>query len=66
MLGAYYGTKKELKAALGKKLRYVETSLLRKEFEKNGSFCVVGPDPKKSRKWYARVVMEKGLIKKVS
>jgi len=65
MLSATYKTKKQLKENIGKELRYVETSLFSAEYKDNGSFCVVGPSPYE-RKWYAKVTMENGLIKKVS
>lgn len=64
MMGASYATKKELKASIGKPLRYVETSFFGPEYKENGTFCVVGPSPT-VRKWYAEVTMENGLIKKV-
>lgn len=65
MMGASYRTKKDLKAAIGKPLRYVETSMVGAEYRPDGKFCVVGPSPYE-RKWYAEVTMENGLIKKVS
>jgi hypothetical protein len=65
MLAASYKTKKELKAAVGKPLHYVETSFFSPEYTPNGKFAVVGPSPYE-RKWYAQVVMENGLVKKVS
>lgn len=64
-MGASYKTKKDLKAAIGRPLRYVETSMFGPEYRADGKFCVVGPSPY-VRKWYAEVTMEKGLIKKVS
>lgn len=66
MLGASYKTKKDLKAAIGKPLRFVETSMFGSEYKENGSFPVVGPCPYTNRKWYASVTMENGVIKKVS
>ncbi len=66
MMGANYLTKKALKASVGQQLRYIETSLFGPEYNPNGTFCVVGPDPYKSRKWYAEVTMQDGLIKKVT
>lgn len=67
MLGvAGYKTKKELKAAVGKPLRYVETSMFGAEYKDNGKFPVVGPDAFIKRSWFAEVTMENGLIKKVS
>lgn len=65
MMGASYATKKELKASIGKRLRYVETSFFGLEYKENGSFAVVGPDPHTNRKWYATVTMENSLIKSV-
>ena len=66
MMGASYKTKKDLKAATGQPLRYVETSMFSAEYKPDGKFCVVGPCPYTNRKWYAEVTMENGLIKKVS
>jgi len=65
MMGANYPTKKALKESIGRPLRYVETSMFSPEYKPNGTFCVVGPDPYRNRKWYAEVTMENGLIKKV-
>ena len=65
MMGALYPTKKALKDAVGKPLNCQETSMYGNEYKENGSFNVVGPSPY-NRKWYATVVMENGLIKKVS
>jgi hypothetical protein len=65
MMAASYKTKKELKAAVGKRLKYEETSLFGPEYRSTGSFCVVGPSPYE-RRWYAKVEMEEDLIKKVS
>ena len=65
MIGAFYRTKKELKAAVGQSLRYEETSIFGPEYKADGSFCVVGPSPSK-RVWYAEVTMANGLISKVS
>lgn len=64
MMGANYKTKKELKAAIGKELRHVETSMFGAEFKSNGTFCVVGPSPYE-RKWFAEVTMKDGKIYKV-
>ena len=64
MLGASYKTKKELKASIGKHLRYVETSLFGYEYRPNGIFCVVGPSPY-NRKWYAEITMKNDIIERV-
>ncbi len=65
MMGAGYPTKKALKEAIGKPLRYEETSMFGAEYRENGTFAVVGPSPT-NRKWYAQVTMKDGLIAKVS
>jgi len=61
-----YKTKKELKAEIGKPLRYVETSAFGEEYKATGSFCVVGPCAYTNRKWFATVTMHEGLIQKVT
>ena len=66
MMGASYPSKKELKANVGKPLRFIETSMFGAEYKETGSFRVVGPDPYNNRKWYASVTMKDGLIAKVS
>ena len=65
MMGASYKTKKDLKAAIGQSLRYIETSFFGEEYRENGTFCVVGPSPYE-RKWFASVTMKDGKIAKVS
>lgn len=65
MMGARYKSKKELKAAIGQPLHYIETSFFGPEYRENGTFCVVGPSPD-VRKWFAEVTMQNGLIAKVS
>ena len=65
MLGAYYDTKKDLKASIGEELRFVETSIFGNEYKPTGRFAVVGPDPYTNRKWYAEVTMKAGKIIKV-
>lgn len=67
MLGASYKTKKALKEAIGKPLRYIETSMFGAEFKPSSTFCVVGPDPYNNRRWYATVTVDAdGNILKVS
>lgn len=65
MLVAHYKHKKDLKAALGKNLLYVETSIFGKEYTSDGTFCVVGPSAS-DRKWYAQVTMKDDKIVKVN
>lgn len=60
-----YKTKKDLKATLGQPFRYTETSAFGSEFKADGSNTVVGPSAYE-RKWYATVVCENGIIKKVT
>jgi len=62
MIGLTYKTKKALKEAVGKELRYVETSLHGPEFKKDGSFTGVGPCAYTNRRWYATVTMANGRI----
>lgn len=66
MLGARgYKTKKDLKASVGKPLRYEETSMFGEEYKADGDFCIVGPDAHRDRRWFAQVFMKNGLIEKV-
>lgn len=61
---AHYKTKKELKEAVGRPLRYSETSMFGAEYKPNGKFCVADSSPQ--RKWFAEVTMKDGLISKVA
>ena len=66
MMGALYKTKKLLKASIGEKLRYEETSLFGAEYSPDlNGVAVVGPSPT-VRKWYAQVWLTDGLITKVT
>lgn len=66
MLGVTgYKTKKDLKASIGKRLNYVETSLFGQEFNATGYNVIVGPDAYKNRKFYAEVETKDGIIVKV-
>ena len=64
MMACNYPSKKALKDAIGKPLRYTETSLFGAEYRSDGKFCVVGPSPYE-RKFFAEVTMAGGLIAKV-
>ena len=64
-LVATYETKKRLKESVGEPLAYNETSFFGPEYTPDGSFSVVGPS-EYERKWFARVTMENGKIKKVT
>ncbi len=66
MMGALYKTKKLLKAAVGEKLRYEETSMFGAEYSPDMSgVAMVGPSPLQ-RKWYAQVWLTDGIITKVT
>jgi len=64
MLAANYPTKKDLKAAIGQRLRYEETSMFGPEYRHDGELTVVGPGPYQ-RKWFANITMKAGKIAKV-
>ena len=65
MAACGYKTKKDLKGAVGKPLRYNETSMYGPEYKANGEFCVVGPSAYE-RKWFAKVTMKDGVIARVT
>ena len=60
-----FATKKELKGAIGERPAFIETSILGREYEGDGSYTVVGPDPY-VRKWYATITVRNGLIERVT
>jgi hypothetical protein len=64
---ANYPTKKELKANIGKPLRYTETSMFGEEYRDNGVLTVAHRPHMtgKGREFFARVTMKDGLIEKV-
>ena len=69
MLIFNYNSKKELKANIGKKLNYTETSLFYKEYKSNG--VLVGSNRphltnNKGREFFAEVTLKNNLIKKVN
>ena len=64
---AEYPSKKELKNNIGKRLKYIETSLFGPEYKSNG-VIVVANRPHITglgREFFAKVTMENDLIKKV-
>lgn len=63
MLIAPYPTKKALREAIGKPLRYRETSIFGAEYKPDGMLTVAGPNERHA--WYANVTMTDGLIAKV-
>lgn len=65
-----YESKKALKAAIGQKLVYRETSMFGEEFKANGSFAVayrpsIWKHANGGREFFAQVTMKDGLISKV-
>ena len=61
MIAALYPTKQALKASIGKRLHYEETSMFGREWEPNTMLAVVGPSPY-SRKWFAEVRVDASNI----
>jgi hypothetical protein len=62
MMGiAGFETKKELRAAIGERVNFIETSMFGAEYKGDGSYTIVGPDPY-LRKWFATVTVKGGLI----
>lgn len=63
----HYPSKKELKAAIGRPLKYTETSLFQPEYKDNGEFTVARRPHLQGggREFFARVTMKDGKIAKV-
>ena len=63
-----YNSKKELKAAVGRKLIYRETSMFGPEFQWDGTITVVRRPHLLGggREFFAKVKMRDGLIERVS
>lgn len=68
MLVFVYPSKKELKASIGKPLKYMETSFFGPEYKENGKLTGANRPNMTGigREFFANVVMENGLIKSVS
>jgi hypothetical protein len=62
-----YPSKKELKANIGKHLRYIETSMFGPEYRSNGKIVVANRPhiTGMGREFFAEVTMENDLIKGV-
>ena len=62
-----YKSKKELKNAIGQKLKYRETSIFGPEYKSNGEFTGANRPQYTGfgREFFATVTMENDLIKKV-
>lgn len=58
--------KKQLKAAIGKRPVFIETSMHGAEYDGDGVYTVVGPNPYFARKWYATVTVTDGVIARVT
>ncbi len=67
MLIANYPTKKAAKEAIGKPLRYIETSMFGEEYRADGVLTVANRPhiTHKGREWFGNITMENGLIKSV-
>jgi hypothetical protein len=67
MMIVHYKTKKDLKAAVGSKLRYSETSVFGPEYREDGTVTVARRPHMQGggREYFARVTMAAGLIAKV-
>ena len=65
---ANYPSKKELKASIGQRLNYIETSIFGNEYHENGTFAVVNRPhiTGKGREFFAEVTMTGGKITKVT
>lgn len=67
MMLALYPSKKDLKATIGEKLKYKETSMFGPEYQSTGKFCVANRPSITGfgREFFAEVEMENDLIKSV-
>jgi hypothetical protein len=63
-----YNTKKELKEAVGQRLKYTETSMFGAEYAPNGVLTVAGRPhiTGMKREFFAQVTMQDGVIQKVT
>jgi hypothetical protein len=61
---AVYPTKKSLKENIGKKLKYIETSLFGNEYQSNGTIVVCNRPhiTNIGREWFAQVKMSDDII----
>ena len=62
-----YPSKKVLKESIGQRLKYIETSLFRPEYQDNGTLTVANRPHITGigREFFANVTMESGIIKGV-
>lgn len=63
-----YNTKKDLKAAVGQRLKYIETSMFGPEYRSNGTLTVAGRPhiTGMQREFFAQVTMKDDIIQKVT
>lgn len=63
-----YNTKKELKEAVGQRLKYTETSMFGPEYVDTGTLTVAGRPhiTGMKREFFAQVTMQAGVIQKVT
>ena len=64
---ANYPSKKDCKAAIGKPLRYIETSAFGPEYKADGELTVCNRPhiTRNGREWFGVITMAGGLIKQV-
>jgi hypothetical protein len=64
---ADYPTKREAKEAIGKKLKYIETSVFGPEYKENGRLTVANRPQitGKGHEWFGIITMKDGKIVKV-
>ena len=65
---ARYASKKDLKAAVGQRLKYQETSMFGDEYRDNGVLTVANRPhiTGMGREFFAQVTMKDGIIQKVT
>jgi hypothetical protein len=69
MLVIGYDSKKDLKAAIGSRLKYRETSMFGEEYKSTGSFVVAhrpSLTTRRGREFFATVTMKNDLITNVN
>ena len=64
MLIADYASKKDCKAAIGKPLRYIETSMFGAEYKPDGVLTVANRPhiTRNGREWFGQITMKDGVI----
>jgi len=64
MMLIHYASKKELKSAIGQKLKYTEPSIFGPEYTPDGTFCAARRPHLQGggREFFAQITMKDGLI----